>query len=94
MTEPEFTATGVRIDRWPRALTRAGKVLIRDGRVHLLTSRDQEIDSAPVGAVRAARSWLSGRRATVARLNGTRYRLRMPSGRFLEAVRRARAARP
>ncbi|MGG8409127.1 hypothetical protein ACM614_22290 [Streptomyces sp. 12297] len=92
MSDPEFTATGVRIDRWPRALTRAGKVLIRDGRLHLLTSSDREIDSAPLGAVSAARSWLPGRAATVARMNGTRYRLRIPAGRFLEAVRRARTA--
>ncbi|MFJ6938798.1 hypothetical protein [Streptomyces sp. NPDC101132] len=93
MGEPEFTATGVRIERWPRALTRAGKVLIRDGRLQLLTSRDREIDSAPLGAVSAARSWLPGRGDAVARVNGRRYRLRMPAGRFVEAVRRARAAR-
>ncbi|MFJ5552816.1 hypothetical protein [Streptomyces sp. NPDC093225] len=92
MAEPEFTATGVRIERWPRALTRAGKVLIRDGRLQLLTSGDREIDSAPLGAVSATRSWLARRGAAVARLDGRRYRLRMPAARLVEAVHRARAA--
>jgi hypothetical protein len=93
MAEPEFTETGVRIERWPRALTRAGKVLIRDGRLQLLTSRDREIDSAPLNAVSASPSWPARRDATVARLGGRRYRLRMPAARLLDAVRRARAVR-
>ncbi|GAA1370086.1 hypothetical protein [Streptomyces beijiangensis] len=77
MTEPEFTATGVRIERWPRSLTRAGKVLIKDGRLALLTSRGQEIDSAPLGSVSAVRPWFAGGDRTVATVNGTRYRLTM-----------------
>ena len=54
MAETEFTATGVRIGKRLRSLTRAGQVLISDGRLELLTSYGREIDSAPVQAVRAA----------------------------------------
>ncbi|WP_455359150.1 hypothetical protein [Streptomyces sp. SYSU K21746] len=105
MAEPEFSATGVRIERWPRALTRAGKVLIRDGRLSLLTSNDTEIDSAPLDSVSAGRPWFAGGESTVAHVNGARYRLRMgqrdhtpeaadeAAGRFLEAVRRGHDAR-
>ncbi|MEV3988411.1 hypothetical protein AB0J57_05830 [Streptomyces sp. NPDC049837] len=103
MAEADFSATGVRIERWPRSLTRAGEVLIKDGRLALLTSYGRVIDSAPVRAVRASRPWFAGRDdAMVATLNGTRYRLTMgqrgrrshgaaaaPAGRLLEAVRRA-----
>jgi hypothetical protein len=77
MTEPEFTATGVRIERWPRSLTLAGKVLIKDGRLALLTSNGREIDSAPVGTVSAARPWFARGDRTVATVNGIRYRLTM-----------------
>ncbi|MFJ4923236.1 hypothetical protein [Streptomyces sp. NPDC088725] len=77
MSEPEFNARGVRIERWPRSLTKAGQVLIQDGRLALLTSYGRVIDSAPVRAVRADRSWFSGRGSMVATLNGTRYRLTM-----------------
>ncbi|MFF1422393.1 hypothetical protein [Streptomyces sp. NPDC058280] len=101
MSEPEFSARGVRIERWPRSLTRAGQVLIQDGRLALLTSYGRVIDSAPLRAVRAAKPWFAGRGSTVATVNGTRYRLTMGqrgarpdaaalAGRFLEAVRRAR----
>ncbi|MGQ4484978.1 hypothetical protein LRE75_10920 [Streptomyces sp. 372A] len=93
----EFSATGVRIDRWARSVTRAGQVTVKDGRVALLTSYGREIDSAPVGTVSAGRPWFAGADATVARVNGTRYRLTMrrpdgkpgdaaPSHRFLEAL--------
>ncbi|WP_328890538.1 hypothetical protein [Streptomyces sp. NBC_00316] len=100
MAEPEFSATGVRIDRWARSLTRAGQVVVQDGRVALLTSYGREIDSAPVGAVSAGRPWFAGADAAVARFNGTRYRLTMeqrgpgrerPSRRFLEALHSAGA---
>ncbi|WP_267243375.1 hypothetical protein [Streptomyces sp. PR69] len=99
MTEPEFRATGVRIERWPRSLTRAGEVLIKDGRLALLTSYGRVIDSAPLRAVRAGKPWFAGGDSTVATLNGHRYRLTMGqggsrirdgralAGRFLEAVR-------
>ncbi len=54
MAEPEFNATGVRIERGLlRSLTRAGQVVIKDGRLALLTSYGTEIDSAPVQAVQA-----------------------------------------
>lgn len=104
MAEPDFSARGVRIERWPRSLTRAGQVLIQDGRLALLTSYGRVIDSAPLRAVQAARPWFAGKGSTVATVNGTRYRLTMGelanqrgrrsdatalAGRFLETVRRA-----
>jgi hypothetical protein len=100
MAEPEFSATGVRIERWPRSLTRAGQVLIKDGRLALMTSYGRVIESAPVRAVTAGRPWFAGDDSTVATLNGKRYRLTMGQrsrrpdaralvGRFLEAVRGA-----
>ncbi|MFF0426418.1 hypothetical protein ACFYUJ_18670 [Streptomyces sp. NPDC004520] len=99
MTEPEFSARGVRIARWPRSLTRAGEVRIEDGRLALLTSYGSEIDSAPVSAVRAGRPWFAKADETVATVNGTRYRLTLrdgghdgeaeASGRFLAALRKA-----
>lgn len=98
MAEPEFTAKGVRIERWPRSLTRAGEVRIEDGRLSLLTSYGSEIDSAPVGAVRAGRPWFAKPEETVATVNGTRYRLTMDGhrgrtssgpGRFLEVLKKA-----
>lgn len=101
MAEPEFTATGVRIERWPRSLTRAGEVRIEDGRLSLLTSYGSEIDSAPVDAVRAGRPWFAKPDETVATVNGTRYRLTMDGpqdrdsgpGRFLDALRKAAGRR-
>lgn len=104
MRGTEFSATGVRIERWARSLTRAGQVIVKDGRVALLTSYGREIDSAPAEAVRAGRPWFAGVDSTVARVNGTWYRLTMGqrdrgpdraglSQRFLEALRSA-GARP
>ncbi|GAA1185713.1 hypothetical protein GCM10009654_49150 [Streptomyces hebeiensis] len=101
MAEPEFSARGVRIERWPRSLTKAGQVLIQDGRLALLTSYGRVIDSAPLRAVRAAKPWFAGRGSTVATVNGRRYRLTMSekgrlsdaatlAGRFMETVSRAR----
>ncbi|MEU6166855.1 hypothetical protein [Streptomyces tanashiensis] len=101
MAEPEFSARGVRIARWPRSLTRAGEVRIEDGRLALLTSYGSEIDSAPVSAVRAGRPWFAKSDETVATVNGTKYRLTLQdqnrgrddgsqaSGRFLAALKRA-----
>jgi hypothetical protein len=100
MTEPEFRATGVRIERWPRSLTKAGQVLIKDGNLELLTSYGRVIDSAPVGAVRAGRAWFTDEPSTALTVNGKRYRLTMGqrdehtdtetlTGRFLKAVRTA-----
>ncbi|MER5307617.1 hypothetical protein ABT034_07490 [Streptomyces sp. NPDC002773] len=107
MSEPEFSARGVRIDRWPRSLTRAGEVRIEDGRLALLTSYGSEIDSAPVSKVRAGRPWFARADEAVATVNGTRYRLTLhgddhgggggeaaeESGRFLAALRRAAGRR-
>ncbi|MBT2508485.1 MULTISPECIES: hypothetical protein [Streptomyces] len=104
MAEPEFSATGVRIERWPRSLTKAGQVLVKDGRLVLLTSNGREIDSAPLGSVSAGKPWYAGEDSTVATVNGTRYRLimgkhgRTPkgeelAGRLLEAIRSARDTR-
>lgn len=104
MAEPEFNATGVRIGRWPRSLTRAGQVLVQDGRLVLLTSNGREIDSAPLGSVTAQKPWYAGDDSTVATVNGTRYRLTMGqhghakdgeelAGQFLEAVRGTRNPR-
>ncbi|MEV6396774.1 hypothetical protein AB0M39_18645 [Streptomyces sp. NPDC051907] len=104
ISEAEFSATGVRIERWPRSLTRAGQVLIKDGRLALLTSYGRVIESAPVRAVRAGKPWFAGDDSTVATVNGRRYRLTMGqrshapkdralAGRFLEAVRGAGGGR-
>jgi hypothetical protein len=109
MAEPEFTATGVRIGHRLRSLTRAGQVLIRDGRLMLLTSYGSEIDSAPVHLVRAGKPWFAARDRALATVNGHRYLLtageddpardEQPGApwvrRFLDAVRTAggRAAR-
>ena len=102
MAEPEFTATGVRIGKRLRSLTRAAQVRIHDGRVELLTSYGSEIDSAPVQAVRASRPWFRPDDKALADLNGKRYLLTLgehdpapgepgppAARRFIEAVRRA-----
>ncbi|GAV41190.1 hypothetical protein [Streptomyces acidiscabies] len=100
MAEPEFTATGVRIGRRLRSLTRAGRVRISDGRLELLNSHGSEIDSAPVGSVRASRAWFGADGRARAEVNGTRYSLTLATSgpgrtgvpaarRFVEAVRRA-----
>jgi hypothetical protein len=100
MHEAEFSATGVRIERWARSLTRAGQVIVKDGRVALLTSYGREIDSAPVAAVSAGRRWFGAAGSATAQLNGVRYRLTMgqrnrrrdgavPVRRFLEVLRSA-----
>lgn len=100
MTDAEFSATGVRIERWARSLTNAGQVVVKDGRVALLTSYGREIDSAPVGAVSAGKPWFATADSATARVNGVRYRLTMgqrsqrrdgaaPVHRFLEVLRNA-----
>ncbi|SDM45632.1 hypothetical protein [Streptomyces wuyuanensis] len=100
MPEPEFSATGVRIERWPRSLTTAGQVLVEGGRLALLTSYGRVIDSAPVQAVRVGKPWFAGGDSAVATVNGTRYRLTLSgarqdlgdgalTGRLLEVLRKA-----
>ncbi|QKW05195.1 hypothetical protein HUT18_01280 [Streptomyces sp. NA04227] len=105
MKDEEFTATGVRIGKGLRSLTRAGQVRIADGRLELLTSAGQEIDSAPVQAVRAGRSWFGAEDRATAEVNGTRYSLTLgdqersdsaasrTAKRFVEAVRKASGGR-
>ncbi|MET9732137.1 hypothetical protein ABZZ79_16260 [Streptomyces sp. NPDC006458] len=102
MAEPEFTATGVRIGKGLRSLTRAGQVRISGGRLELLTSYGSEIDSAPVASVRASKPWFGSEDRAVADLDGKRYVLTLgdhdpapgepgppAARRFVEAVRRA-----
>ncbi|MGY0488418.1 hypothetical protein [Streptomyces sp. WG-D5] len=99
MAEPEFTATGVRIGRRLRSLTRAGQVRITGGRLELLTSYGSEIDSAPLGEVRAGRPWFGSEDRATAEVDGRRYLLRLgatgaeagppTARRFIEAVRTA-----
>ncbi|GGX58465.1 hypothetical protein [Streptomyces fructofermentans] len=102
MAEPEFEATGVRIGKGLRSLTRAGQVRISGGRLELLTSYGSEIDSAPVRAVRASKPWFGQDDRAQADVNGTRYLLTLgdhdpapgqpgppAARRFIEAVRRA-----
>ncbi|KUF14635.1 MULTISPECIES: hypothetical protein [Streptomyces] len=106
MAEPEFRATGVRIGRRLRSLTRAGQVRISDGRLELLTSYGTEIDSAPLRAVRAGKPWFAPHDRALADVNGTRYLLTLgehdpvpgetgpPTVRtFLEALRTAAGGR-
>ncbi|WP_171162836.1 hypothetical protein [Streptomyces sp. I05A-00742] len=103
MAGPEFKATGVRIEKSLRSLTRAGQVKIHNGRLELLTSYGVEIDSAPVDAVQARKPWFAARDRARATLNGNRYLLDLgESGqdpeavvrRFLEAVEAARGDAP
>jgi hypothetical protein len=92
MGDADYVATGVRIGRLLRSLTRAGRVLVRNGRLELLTSYGREIDSAPLERVRIS-GWYGARRA-LATVDGTRYLLRLGLGhreRLLHAVRTARA---
>ncbi|ARF54235.1 hypothetical protein [Streptomyces gilvosporeus] len=94
MAEPEFNATGVRIERWLRSLTRAGQIVIRDGRLALLTSYGREIDSAPLQAVQAHKPLFAARDRALARLNGHRYSLTLGAPeRFLRAIQEARPPR-
>lgn len=103
MADIEFTATGVRIGRCLRSLTRAGRVVVREGRLELQTSAGREIDSAPAGSVRAAPCPFLGRDRAVASVNGTWYLLTLAerragggtsaARRFVDALRSA-AGRP
>lgn len=92
MAEADYVATGVRIGRRLRSVTRAGRVLVRNGRLELLTSYGREIDSAPLERVRV--SGVFGRRRALATVGGTRYLLRLGTGHregLLTAVRTGRA---
>ncbi|GAA4696484.1 hypothetical protein [Streptomyces buecherae] len=101
MAETEFNATGVRIERSLRSVTRAGQVLIKDGRLKLLTSYGSEIDSAPLRSVQAGKPWFAARDQARAIVNGTRYVLTLgqretgatdgpaAARRFLDVIRSA-----
>ncbi|NEB76718.1 hypothetical protein G3I40_16025 [Streptomyces sp. SID14478] len=101
MAEPEFSATGVRIGRRLRSLTRAGQIRIAGGRLELLTSYGSEIDSAPLREVRAGKPWFGAEDRATAEVDGRRYLLRLgrpgetagppAASRFIEAVRSATA---
>ncbi|MFG2528818.1 hypothetical protein [Streptomyces sp. NPDC048516] len=94
MAEPEFNATGVRIERWLRSLTRAGQVVISDGRLALLTSYGTEIDSAPLQAVQAHKPLFAARDRALATLNGHRYSLTLGTPElFFKALEAARPQR-
>ncbi|OEU96500.1 hypothetical protein [Streptomyces oceani] len=93
MADVDFDASGVRIERWLRQLTRAGRVLVRDGRLELLTSYGREIDSAPLDDIRIS-EWHGVRRRALATVGGTRYLLRLgldSQERLLDTVRTAQA---
>ncbi|MDT3398827.1 hypothetical protein RKE29_19610 [Streptomyces sp. B1866] len=104
MTNADFNARGVRIERFLRSVTQAGQVLIKNGRLELLTSNGREIDSAPVQSVHASKPWFTDGDQALATVNGTRYRLtlggpdqpakasgRGTATRFLDAIRAARS---
>lgn len=77
MREPDFDATGVRIGRLLRSLTKAGQVVVHDGRLVLLTSYGREIDSAPVDQVQVIGPVPGTSDLTLATVGGTRYALRL-----------------
>lgn len=77
MTEPDFELTGVRVGRRWRSVTRAGQVLVQDGRLTLLTSYGREIASASVDQVRLSGPVPLSRDLTFASLDGKRYSLRL-----------------
>ncbi|MFR9675698.1 hypothetical protein [Streptomyces sp. TR06-5] len=92
MAQPDYVATGVRIRRRFRSLTRAGQVRVCAGELELLTSYGREIDSAPLHRVRV-RGGPGGQRV-LAVVDGTRYHLRTAGdrrGELLNGVRTAQA---
>ncbi|MGD9482547.1 hypothetical protein WDH52_04690 [Streptomyces sp. TRM70308] len=82
MRVPDFDVRGVPVRRLLRTLTRAGRVLVQDGRLRLLTSYGREIAGSPVDEVRLLRPWaadlLAPARGTVLVLSGRRYVVRLP----------------
>ncbi|MBA0052581.1 hypothetical protein E0L36_17320 [Streptomyces sp. AJS327] len=92
MAEPDFDVAGVEIRRMLRSLTRAGNVLVREGKLVLQTSYGSEIDSAPLERVRV--SGYGVRDYALATMDGSRYVLRFALGHregLLDAIRTARA---
>lgn len=107
VADTEFNARGVRIEKFLRSVTHAGQVLIKDGRLQLLTSYGSEIDSAPVQSVHASKPWFTDGDQALATVNGTRYRLTLgerdaaakaaapgAASRFLDVIRSARGHSP
>jgi hypothetical protein len=73
--QDEFVATGVRIERGLRSLTRAGQVRVRGGLVELLNSGGRVIAAAPAERVRVLRKRFGRADRVLVELGGTRYRL-------------------
>ncbi|MDH6228385.1 MULTISPECIES: hypothetical protein [Streptomyces] len=69
----EFSATGVRIERGLRSLTRAGQVRVGGGTVELLNSGGRVIATAPAKSVRILRVRFRRADRVLVDLGGTRY---------------------
>ncbi|NYV77916.1 hypothetical protein [Streptomyces sp. UH6] len=69
----EFSATGVRIERGLRSLTRAGQVRVRGGLVELLNSGGRVIAAAPAKKVRVLRTRFRRADRVLVQLGGARY---------------------
>ncbi|WP_151772560.1 hypothetical protein [Streptomyces abyssomicinicus] len=107
--QDEFSATGVRIERGLRSLTRAGQVRVRGGLVELLNSGGRVIAAAPAKKVRVLRTRFRRADRVLVQLGGVRYVLtlrdedaesgasahdgRGPDGAESPAVRLARTVR-
>nr|WP_155074089.1 hypothetical protein [Streptomyces taklimakanensis] len=79
-----------------RSLTRSGQVVVRDGRLVLLTSYGREIDGAPVEQVRVSGPWYAASDRALATINGNRYALRLKGqvrDALVAALRGARSRR-
>ncbi|MER5480750.1 hypothetical protein ABT026_27800 [Streptomyces sp. NPDC002734] len=71
--QDEFTATGVRIERGLRSLTRAGQVRVRGGLVELLSSGGRVLASAPARKARLLRMRFGRADRVLLELGGARY---------------------
>jgi hypothetical protein len=71
----EFTATGLRIERGLRSLTRAGQVRVKGGAVELLDSGGRVLASAPARQVRVLRKRFGRPGRVLVELGGARYLL-------------------
>jgi hypothetical protein len=71
--QDEFTATGVRIERGMRSLTRAGQVRVRGGLVELLSSGGRVLASAPARRARLLRMRFGGSDRVLMELGGAHY---------------------
>ncbi|WP_448321574.1 hypothetical protein [Streptomyces sp. CO7] len=71
--QDEFRATGVRIERGLRSLTRAGQVRVRGGLVELLSSGGRVLASAPARKARLLRMRFGRSDRVLLELGGSRY---------------------